>query len=168
MRVEAACGLAFRRLSPSSISAHWNNWEGADSSLMSDPVRKTSQRRVNTFHSYVKTPMFTLGHSSFGPWVTGSGEGPVVLGNVHWWAKPWFVRRVVVRASEMSLVLKSHIGDCTGDDYHGSCMKKPPSQWAKFTSMPTIKEPFCKRTRMQKSQYYTSKLSYWSEDARTP
>ena len=27
--LEAAFGLAFRRLSPSSVPAHWNSWEGA-------------------------------------------------------------------------------------------------------------------------------------------
>ena len=30
--LEAACGVAFRRLSPSSFSAHWNNWESAETS----------------------------------------------------------------------------------------------------------------------------------------
>ena len=80
--LEAASGLALRRLSPSSFSAHWNNWEGADASSMPDPVRNTSQRRVNTFHSSVETPIFTLGRSSFGPRRTGGSEGPATVGNV--------------------------------------------------------------------------------------
>ena len=77
---------------------------------MPDQVRKTSKRRVNMFHSSVETPMFTLGCSSFGPRGMGSSRGPVVLGKVHWWVKPWFARRAMARASEMSPVLKSHVG----------------------------------------------------------
>ena len=119
--VDAACGLALRRLSPSSFSAHWNNWEGADSSSMPDPVRKTSQRRVNKFHSSVETPMFTLGRSSFGPRGAGGIRGPVVWGNVY-------------DGEGLGEVVGLEIarGDCAGDDYHGYFMKKRPSRCAKL------------------------------------
>ena len=43
---EAALGLALRRLSPSSVLAHWNSWEGAEASSLPEPDLKTSQRLV--------------------------------------------------------------------------------------------------------------------------
>ena len=39
----AAFEFALRRLSPGSVPAHWNSWEGVEVSLTLDPVRKTSQ-----------------------------------------------------------------------------------------------------------------------------
>ena len=50
-------GLALRRLSPSSVSAHWNNWEVADASSIPDLDLKTSQRRVKILHSSTVTPI---------------------------------------------------------------------------------------------------------------
>ena len=49
------------------------------------PIQYGKLPNVNTFHSSVETPMFTLGRSiaSFAPRVTGGSEGPVVLGDVH-------------------------------------------------------------------------------------
>ena len=64
----AALGFALRRLSPCSPPAHWNSWESAEVSLTQDPVRKTSQHLVKTFHSSAVTPTSILGRSSFGPW----------------------------------------------------------------------------------------------------
>lgn len=64
----AALGFVLRRLSPCSPAAHWNSWESAEVSLTFDPVWKTSQHLVKTFHSSSVTPTSILGRSSFGPW----------------------------------------------------------------------------------------------------
>ena len=60
-----------------------NNWDGADSSSMPDPVWNTSQWHVNKFQSPVEMPMFTLKRSSLGTRVMGGSLGPVVFCNVH-------------------------------------------------------------------------------------
>ena len=70
-------GLALRRLSPSPVSVHWNNWEVADASSFSDPDLKTSQWRVTMFHSSTVTPILILGCPSFGP--LGAEAGFVVV-----------------------------------------------------------------------------------------
>ena len=78
---EAALGLALRRLSPSSVPAHWNSWEGAEASSMPEPDLKTSQRLVKTFHSSIVTPTSTLGRSSFGPLgAVGAGAASATVG----------------------------------------------------------------------------------------
>ena len=63
----AALGFVLRRLYPCSPPAHWNSWESAELSLILDPVRKTSQHHVKTFHSSAVTPTLILGRSSFTP-----------------------------------------------------------------------------------------------------
>ena len=78
---EAALGFALRRLSPSSVPAHWNRWEGTEESSMPEPDSKTSQRLVKTFHSSIVTPTSTLGRSSFGPLgAVGAGAASAMVG----------------------------------------------------------------------------------------
>ena len=51
---DAALGLTFNRLSPSSGPAHRNSWNWAWVSSIPEAVRKTSQRRMNTFHPSIE------------------------------------------------------------------------------------------------------------------
>ena len=75
---DAALGLAFNRLSPSSGSAHWNSWNGAWVSWMPEPVRKTSQRRMNTSHYSIETP-----HRLWADQVSGLEASGTVSARVH-------------------------------------------------------------------------------------
>ena len=49
--------------------------KGAWAAPMPEPVRKTSQGRMNTFYSSIVTPKSTLGRSSFGPCRVGIWAG---------------------------------------------------------------------------------------------
>ena len=68
----AAFGFPLRRLSPGSVPAHWNSWEGVEVLPTLDPVRKTSQYFLKTFHSSTVTPTSIFDRSSFRPWVAAS------------------------------------------------------------------------------------------------
>ena len=60
-------GSDFNRRSPNDSDVHWNNWVGAESSHIFDPIRNVSQRLMNAFQVSSSTPTSITGRLSFGP-----------------------------------------------------------------------------------------------------
>ena len=68
----AVFGFALRKLSPGSVPAHWNSWEGAEVSLILDSVQKISQHLLKTCHFSNVTPTSISSITSLGPRVAVS------------------------------------------------------------------------------------------------
>ena len=68
-------GSILSRLSPNSSPAHSKSCDDEASGSIPDPDTKTSHRRLKMFHSSSVMPIFTVGLSSFGHWMTTAARG---------------------------------------------------------------------------------------------
>ena len=98
-------GSVLSRLSPSSSPAHWKSCDDEASESIQDPDTNTPHRRLKMFHSSSVTPIFTVGRSGFGRWMTTAARAGPAMCIVEWAAS-----RAQVTASLHSGVSKGQSG----------------------------------------------------------